>query len=160
MGERTQEKAQTDQHSAGKGYPEGAELVLQPPGYDKGQGEDRHCDGEDRRGIGALPMKLFLQRSHEHAPRIQRTQREIHGHPAHDSPPTVQPGAANLDEYRFFAFALLPFPVSLRTKRRIIAAVSSTFKNRFEAWKNLDANHIAHETGCPRFSLAIANSTS
>src|SRR5208337_2580622 len=77
--------------------PERPKLVLQPPGHNEGKREDNHRVTEHGGGLCPFPPELFFQRSNKYAPGIQGAQCKIHRESAHDTPPTVQPSAANLN---------------------------------------------------------------
>ncbi len=124
MGERTQEEAQAHQYCAGERYPEGAELVLQPASDNEGQGEHHDRDGKHHGGVGALPSKLLLQRRHKDAPRIERAQGNVHHQSADDTPPTVQPDAANLNRINACCCSCGHLISPFLTRKHVTIAVS------------------------------------
>src|ERR1035441_1743979 len=93
---RTQKESQADQNPSRQRTVERAYFVLDAPGHDKGEGEHRHRNREHHGSVGALPAKLFLQGSYEHAPRIKSAKGQVHREPTHSPPPPADPDCGAL----------------------------------------------------------------
>src|SRR5208282_982082 len=89
VGLRTKEKAQAYQYGANQGNLERSKFILQPASDNERQRENHHRDDEHIGSISALPVEFLFQRGHKYAPGIQRAQRQVHGDPTDDVPPTI-----------------------------------------------------------------------
>src|SRR5207245_2582896 len=90
-GVRAQVEAEAHQDAARKRASQRPELVLNSTGNDKAESEDDHRDGEHHRRIGPLPSKAAFERRDEHAPSIERPQRQVHRESACHAPPAANP---------------------------------------------------------------------
>ena len=103
--ETGEDEAGADEDAANRRADARSLEILDPPGHDERQRETDDRDREDPGCLRAGPAEFLFQREHEHAPGVERSERQVHQDAARDRQPAVGHGVVG-------GFILCPLTIS------------------------------------------------